>query len=344
MFIPIGRRREHVPRFVRRGGRRFLRFVIRRYGWFALGVVVATNAYVHFPASRREGGLAHRAVCAVGNATADVTDSLGWTGRDITSAAPAGSFTGPGLPRRLPGGRAPDDIIPLVRTGYTAGYSPSLRHPVWVAYKTFPYDAPLTPPEIRPKGFSQDREAPRSPKTSEYARSGYDRGHMAPNLAIAERHGKAAQEETFLLSNICPQRSGLNQGPWYEMEYRLSEVWPFRYGEVWIIVGTVQGAAKRTIKGGIDVPDAFYQIALAKGRDGNLCVQAVLMPQTISRRAYARANLVSVRELEALTGLDFFPNLPAETQEALETETPTRLWPTGLRGLLKVLVNRYRRY
>ncbi|MBO4287402.1 MAG: DNA/RNA non-specific endonuclease [Kiritimatiellae bacterium] len=329
-------------RIFRRGGRWFLRRALRRYGWFALGIAVATNAYVHFPASRHEGGLAHRAVCAVGNATADITDSLGWTGRDV--AAPAGGCADPGFPRRLPGGRAPGDITLLARTGYTAGYSPSLRHPVWVTYKTFPYDAPLTPPEIRPKGFAQDKEAPRSPKTSDYARSGYDRGHMAPNLAIAERYGKTAQEETFLLSNICPQRPGLNQGPWYEMEYRLSEVWPFRYGEVWVIVGAVQGEAKRTLKGGIDVPEAFYQIALTKGRDGRLRAQAVLMPQTVSRHAYARSRLISVRELEALTGLDFFPALPPETQEALETETPSRLWPTGLRGLFKVLVNRYRRY
>ncbi|MBP5511423.1 MAG: DNA/RNA non-specific endonuclease [Kiritimatiellae bacterium] len=319
-----------------------MRYAVRRYGWFVLGVAIATNAYVHFPASRHEGGLAHRAVCAVGNATADITDSLGWTGRDI--AAPARDFANPGFPRRLPNGCAPDDILLLTRTGYTAGYSPSLRHPVWVAYKTFPYDTPLTPPEIRPKGFSQDKEAPRSPKTSDYARSGYDRGHMAPNLAIAGRYGKTAQEETFLLSNICPQRPGLNQGPWYEMEYRLSEVWPFRYGEVWIVVGTVKGEAKRTLKGGIDVPSAFYQIALAKGGDGKLRTQAVLMPQTVSRHAYARSRLVSVRELEALTGLDFFPALPPETQEALEAETPSRLWPTGLRGLFKILVNRYRRF
>ena len=333
-----------MPRIFRRIAHRAWRIALRRYGWFALGVAVATNAYVHFPASRREGGPAHRMVCAVGNATADITDALGWTGRDVTT--PAVPFDEPGLPRPRPGGRAPGDIKILERTGYTAGYSPALRHPAWVAYKTFPYDIPRTPPEIRPKGFLQDKEAPRSPKTSEYVRSGYDRGHMAPNRAIAVRYGKAAQEETFLLSNICPQRASLNRGAWYEMEYRLSEVWPFLHGGTnWIVVGAVSGKGKKQPpKGKIEVPDAFYQVVLSKGGDGRLRAMAVLMPQTLSLHAYARSCLVSVRELEELTGLDFFSGLPDDTQEALESETPSRLWPTGVRGLFKVLPLRYHRW
>ena len=48
--------------------------------------------------------------------------------------------------------------------------------------------------------------------------SGYDRGHMAPNYAIDTVFGERAHKQTFLMSNIVPQRPELNQGPWKEIE------------------------------------------------------------------------------------------------------------------------------
>ncbi len=45
---------------------------------------------------------------------------------------------------------------------------------------------------------------------NDYTHSGYDRGHMAPNYAIATRYGQEAQKETFLMSNIVPQLGNLN--------------------------------------------------------------------------------------------------------------------------------------
>jgi endonuclease G len=316
---------------------------------FLLAAVTA-DWFVHQPrhwqqaqTARLPAALASR-LLQFGNASADFTDALGLTGRDAAASLTAPLATNrlacAGLPVRT-GDGAPRDIVVLERKGFTVGYSPSLRHPVWVAYKTHPVHAPELPP--RPSGFKPDPEAKNSPQHKEYAKSGYDRGHMAPNLAIASRHGKDAQLQTFLTSNVCPQRPGLNQGPWRDLEFRISELWPDRYGEVWVIVGAVSPPGGKRLPSGIGVPTAFYQIAVAQ-EAGRVRAFAVYMPQTIPRRAYARSTLVSIDEIERVTGLDFLAGLPDDTEAALEAAVPTRLWPTGFPGLFKLLRERFRDY
>ena len=285
-------------------------------------------------------------IAPLGHATADVTDALGLTGQDVAATLPAPLATNrlvcAGLPKRLPGSAAPADITVLSKTGFLLGYSPSLRHPVWAAYKTFPALATTALP-ARPTTFRPDPEARNAPQHKEYAKSGYDRGHLVPNLAIASRHGKAAQEQTFLTSNICPQRPSLNQGPWYNVEYRISELWPDRYGDIWVIVGAVTAPDAKRLPSGVNIPAAFYQIVVSQEKT-RLRAFAVYMPQNIRRRAYARGALVSIDELERLTGFDFLADLPDDVERSLEAATPTRLWPAGPVGAIKLLRERFRRY
>ncbi len=281
----------------------------------------------------------------LGDASADFTDTLGLTGADVTAPLPASLATNrilcAGVPRRLPNSPAPDDIQILNKTGFIVGYSPSLRHPVWVAYRVHAVTNAVPPP--RPSDFKPDPAAPRAPQGKEYAKSGYDRGHMAPNLAIATRYGKAAQTQTFLTSNICPQRPSLNQGPWCNLEFRIAELWPARYGEVWVLTGAISAPNGKRLPSGVDIPTAFYQVVLARDA-GQIRAFATLMPQNVRRRAYARASLVSIDEVEALAGLDLLADLPDDVESALEAATPTRLWPAGPLGVFKLLRERFRTY
>jgi endonuclease G len=313
-------------------------------------IVAASNWFVHQPRHWQQTQAARipqpldRWLTQLGNASADFTDALGLTGSDVTAplAAPLATnlLVCAGLPVRT-GGNAPKDIVVLNRQGFVVGYSPSLRHPVWVAYKTYRVGAPEQLP--RPSGFKADPEARNSPQHKDYTKSGYDRGHMAPNHAIASRYGKNAQTQTFLMSNICPQRPGLNQGPWRDLEFRLSELWPGRYGEVWVIVGAVTPGDGKRLPSGIDIPTAFYQIVVAQ-ESGRIRAFAVYMPQAIPRRAYARSTLVSIDEIEQITGLDFLAGLPDDVENALEAATPTRLWPAGFSGVYDLLHERFRSY
>ena len=311
--------------------------------------------YVHQP---REWLDAHRAFYTAplwyfGNRTAFITDAIGWTGHDAVydfdEPVPTNEVFFAGAPERV-GDPAPDDIVVLDRGTFKIGWSPSLRHPVWAAYhvvKDARFDA------LKRPNFQKDRSVASSPAANDYTRSGYDRGHLVPNRAIVTRYGPDEQEKTFLMTNIAPQRPPLNRGPWREMEQRIADLWTARYGEIWVVVGTVSPTAERkTLENAtIDVPAQFYMlIAAAEAKEkrqgeedsaGEVRALAVLLPQTAEVDDFPVHNIVTINELEAATGLRFFPDMPKFLARPLKADRPTRLWPIRLRDIFKLILLRF---
>jgi endonuclease G len=281
-------------------------------------------------------------ILSVGSAVGDVTDGFGWTGHDAIYEydveAPEGSVLFAGAPRRTDA-PAPMDIVPLDRGEFIVGWSPKLRHPVWCAYHVAKEQR--HEPGIRPD-FSRDRNVPSAPPPSAYKGSGYDRGHMAPNFAIKTRYGDDDQKQTFLMSNIAPQSPALNRGVWRDVEHRIAQLWTARYGEIWVVVGCISSPeSNETLNGSdIDVPQQFYQVIVAQeGMD--VRALAVLFPQNVKYGEYAARYIVSIDELEQLTGLDFLPELPEFIQNPLESELPSRLWPIRWQDMLDQLAIRF---
>jgi endonuclease G len=164
--------------------------------------------------------------------------------------------------------------------------------------------------------------------TSEYVRSGYDRGHLAPNYAISVCHGEEAQRETFLLSNIVPQRHALNAGLWKDMEQRIMKRYVARYGTVWVQVGPVFPDPPAQRFGRIPVPSAFWMV-IAEYDETARGVRAIayLVPHEEKWRDVELTRyVVSIRRVEELTGLDFFPQLPPAVQQRLESTAAPRAW------------------
>ncbi len=279
----------------------------------------------------------------LGNPLADFTDALGWTGHDAVYEydieAPSGQVFFAGPPVRV-GAPAPKDIRILRRGEFAIGWSDSLRHPVWCAYHVKPH-ARFEAGKRRPS-FRCDPAIPAAPRPDDYTKSGYDRGHMTPNYAIATRYGDEERRKTFLMSNIAPQTPALNRGVWREVEHRIADLWTARYGEIWVIVGCISSQYGRETLGAtdIDVPTDFYQVILAQeGMD--VRALAVLFRQDVTWREWPARNIISIDELERLTGLDFNPELPAFIQDPLEAETPSRLWPIRVRDIFGLLSLRF---
>ena len=87
----------------------------------------------------------------------------------------------------------------------------------------------------------------------------------------------------------------------------------------------------------IDVPRKFYQVVVAqKGMD--VRAFAVLIEQEVPGRAWPARYLVSIDELERLSGMDFLPDLPDFIQSPLESELPSRLWPVRKIDVLRQLL------
>ena len=210
----------------------------------------------------------------------------------------------------------------IQRTGYTLAYDKKTKTPQWVAWE-------LTKEETKGNHERTDKFLP-DPNvegakvvTTDYTGSGYDRGHMAP--AGDMKWSKKAMEESFYMSNICPQIHHLNTGDWNELEANTRK-WARRYGSVYVTCGPIYNGSRRTQyigKNRVKVPDAFFKVILIQSPK-KTCALGFFFENEAGQRPL-NEYLVSIDYLEQTTGIDFFPALPDELENVLEAETHTSL-------------------
>lgn len=210
----------------------------------------------------------------------------------------------------------------IQRTGYTLAYDKKTKTPQWVAWE-------LTKEETNGNHERTDKFLPdpdvegAQVVTTDYTGSGYDRGHMAP--AGDMKWSKKAMEESFYMSNICPQIHHLNTGDWNELEANTRK-WARRYGRVYITCGPIYNGNRRTEyigKNRVKVPDAFFKVILIQSSK-KTCALGFYFENEAGQRPL-NEYLVSVDYLEQMTGIDFFPALPDELEHTLEAETHNSL-------------------
>ena len=210
----------------------------------------------------------------------------------------------------------------IQRTGYTLAYDKKTKTPQWVAWE-------LTKEETKGNHERTDKFLP-DPNvegakvvTPDYTGSGYDRGHMAP--AGDMKWSKKAMEESFYMSNICPQIHHLNTGDWNELEANTRK-WARRYGSVYVTCGPIYNGSRRTQyigKNRVKVPDAFFKVILIQSPK-KTCALGFFFENEAGQRPL-NEYLVSIDYLEQTTGIDFFPALPDELENVLEAETHNSL-------------------
>ena len=210
----------------------------------------------------------------------------------------------------------------IQRTGYTLAYDKKTKTPQWVAWE-------LTKEETKGNHERTDKFLP-DPNvegakvvTTDYTGSGYDRGHMAP--AGDMKWSKKAMEESFYMSNICPQIHHLNTGDWNELEANTRK-WARRYGSVYVTCGPIYNGSRRTQyigKNRVKVPDAFFKVILIQSPK-KTCALGFFFENEAGQRPL-NEYLVSIDYLEQTTGIDFFPALTDELENVLEAETHNSL-------------------
>ncbi|WP_245184775.1 DNA/RNA non-specific endonuclease [Halomonas salinarum] len=213
----------------------------------------------------------------------------------------------------------------LRNDGYLVGWSDLRVNPLWVSY--WLNDTGTSQIGDRP-GFKRDWRTLWPVSADSYRGSGYDRGHLAPNYAIANVHGREAQRQTFLMSNMSPQRPNLNRQLWQRLEEAVMDHFVPRFGTLQVITGPIypadflEGVFHRV--GFTQVPEAFYKILVVPSQTPR--VIAFIMPQQVSGNEPLDRFLVSVDKIEARTGLDFFPQLTQEVARRLEGNVDTHGW------------------
>ncbi|WAM47569.1 DNA/RNA non-specific endonuclease [Vreelandella venusta] len=215
----------------------------------------------------------------------------------------------------------------LRNDGFLAGWSDVRVNPLWVSYQVeaVPDDTRIGP---RPN-FKADWRTLWPIGTDSYSGSGYDRGHLAPNYAIAAVHGRNAQVDTFLMSNMTPQRPNLNRQLWQRLEESVMDHFAPRFDRLQVITGPIfpehfmDNAFNRV--GFVEVPEAFYKIIVVPNEEAPLAL-AFIMPQDVRGNESLADYLVTIDEIESRTGLNFFPDLAAEREAVLEGQLRTQGW------------------
>jgi endonuclease G len=239
----------------------------------------------------------------------------------------AGRYAFAGLPG-LAGAAAEYRVLENI--GYAVGWSETRKTPLWCAYHL--KEGPPQELGKRPQQFFVDERTTAKVQHRDYSQrdyqqnpDAYDRGHMAPNYAMGAFFGREAQLESFKLTNVCPQRKGLNQQTWEAMEKTIAGEWVREFDEVWVTVGPVFGPSPERLNGVVQIPAAFYALILRREGDAPR-VLALQMAQEVRGAQKLRPFVTTVRAVEEATGLDFFADLPDEAEAALETSAPDERW------------------
>lgn len=134
---------------------------------------------------------------------------------------------------------------------------------------------------------------------ADYSKSGYDRGHMAPNKDF---DNPMSATESFSLANIVPQDPNNNRGVWADIEDATRGM-VYKNSEVYVVTGPLyKGANIKILNNRVLVPSHIFK--------------AIYIPKTSQAFAYivknepnAQYDTISIKELTEIAGIDMFPKL-----------------------------------
>lgn len=200
--------------------------------------------------------------------------------------------------------------------------------------------------------YSQNNQYPHDPLLPNdlylsqdcYYGSGYDHGHICPS---ADRlYSEEANYQTFFLTNMQPQYKAFNGSlsgsekyknewsPWYRLESQVRSWAKSQYTETLYVVkgGTIEDGQvfSQKAKGEMLVPKYFFVALLLKNSEGYKAIGFWMEHKGSYEKEEPLANYaVNIGELERLTGIDFFCNLPDNVEQRVEqlpVENARKAW------------------
>lgn len=205
--------------------------------------------------------------------------------------------------------------------GYSLSYSESHEQAEWVAYEL--KKSHLSNTNFKRPYFQVDKAVKtKAAHWRNYKKSGYDKGHLCP--AGDRKYSKSAFDETFLTSNISPQKNAFNAGVWNRLEQKV-RYWAKKYDGVFVVTGGILEDNLKTIgEEEVAVPNRFYKV-LIDNNTGKTKVIAFLLPHKNSNKPLYEF-VVSVDDIEELTGIDFFSELEDSVENKLEASSSYKDW------------------
>lgn len=210
----------------------------------------------------------------------------------------------------------------IAHTGFTISYNEDWLISNWVAYKMNAHRLETSVerhdnyiPDPAVKGHSADNSDYRGIQP-------YSRGHLVPSRDM--RWSVESEQECSYLSNIAPQDADLNSGLWNRIEeYVRNNV--KNWGTVYICTGPVVEPGYTTVGANhVVVPQKFFKVLLRHNKNHWAAIGFVVNNEACSGNMFNYA--VSVDDVEAQTGHDFFYNLPDSIESEIEANYNRKDW------------------
>lgn len=217
-------------------------------------------------------------------------------------------------PEHFVNGQAPDLINQKLAvkardvcySGFALKHSGVTRTPLYSAEHLTRDRLAMAKGMKRTSKFYPDPYIPSSERAElhHYARSGFDRGHVAPS---ADMFDQQSQQECFSLANMMPQEPSVNRGIWEGIESGTRKLTKDR-GELYVVTGPIFAGKLQQIGGAVMVPTQVFK--------------AIYDPQRKEAGAYlvgnaegAQAQIISIAELERVSGISVFPSLNNQVKD-----------------------------
>ena len=164
---------------------------------------------------------------------------------------------------------------------------------------------------VRPDNFRPDYRLPEIFRADlpNYTGSGYDRGHLV--ASANQRETEIQNSETFLLSNMSPQKPKFNRKIWKNLETAVRKLDLKRsILETYVICGPIFyfDAEVKTVKSSrakgvtLPIPHAYFKSVLTENRRGKLHMWSFIMRNEESDRPLEDF-LVPTAKVEKMSGL-----------------------------------------
>ena len=246
-------------------------------------------------------------------------------------------------PFGIPDTDQPGNRTLIVRTGYSLAHNNIDLIADWVSFRLTREFVNGTEERPGSSAFKPDPKlnAGLRAELNDYKgwKGVFDRGHQVAS-GDSKGRGRTVIRESFFLSNMTPQDSKLNQNKWRLLEDRIQRLAAER-DELWVVTGPVfvdddnDGLVKYNIIGSnqVAVPTHYFKIVLAKAEapDSYESMSFLIPNMTIDRPGEDLDTvmsdfLVSIDDIEHLTGLDFFPRMEDSAEEILEANPADEVW------------------
>ncbi|QQE12208.1 DNA/RNA non-specific endonuclease [Planctomycetota bacterium] len=218
--------------------------------------------------------------------------------------------------------------------GFSVYYDGQAMGPRWTAIKLTAEMADAHGEVKRSSKFKSDKWLVRNgyevsnhkDYNNEKGKRVWDRGHMV-QFDDARGWGYDAGKDSFYTTNVWPQVGKLNQLAWLQLE-RICTEYARDYGVVWVFTGPVFKGEGKSMGSGflpgrkVWKPDGFYKIVVRKSAGDKVEALAFYLPNVESRvKGMALSKyVVSVDEIEGMTGLDFMYELNDVVEDKVEAK------------------------